>query len=207
MSAKEIKDITKKLESYDKRYPKIFSSARTYLEKGRCFDIGHTVDALQVLLDLFEKDADLKAKHNVLIPALIFHDCGWCRVPKDILKGSYGDVKAENSGKIMHQKEGATIAKEILAKVGYDLKLIDEISYVVSIHDNPEECRKHENAKIVAEIDKLVRFMPCLFFGLIRDGTQTFEERVRFLERGLDTWFTISGFREKAAALLLERKK
>lgn len=138
---------------------------------------------------------------------MIFHDAGWSEVPKSILSSSYGDVSVENKGKVIHQQKGAEIVRGVLEKHHYAPCAIDEIALIVSIHDKPAEYKRHKNALIVAEIDKLVRYSPYLFWKLIQEGTQTYEERVQFLERGIDSWFSISEFKAKASDLLEERKK
>lgn len=204
----EEEELKRKLREYDRRYPAILDDAKPHLVEGRAVDLGHTLDALEVLLDLFKLDPQLKASHRILIPSVIFHDCGWSKVPKNMLPGSYGDVKEDNPGKIIHQEQGAGIARRILKKHSYPEDCIEEVSFIVSVHDKPEEYKKHALAGIVAEIDKLVRYKPTLFWGLINDGTfKNREERVAFLEKGLGKWFTKPEFRQKAASLLEERKR
>ena len=205
LSCKQVQNLEKKLKRLNPIFPDLVIAAKPYLESGRSFDLQHTYDALEILLDFLERNRKLDP--DILIPAMIFHDSGWSQVPKNILSSSYGDVSAANKGKLLHQEKGAEIAHEVLEKHNYDPEKIAEISFIVSIHDKPTEYRKHKNALIVAEIDKLVRYLPYLFWKLIEEETQTFEERIQFLEKGLNSWFSISEFKDKASSLLEIRKK
>jgi len=204
-SRKLVQNLEKKLKHLNPIFPDLVTAAKPYLESGRSFDLQHTFDALEILLDFLERNRDLNP--DILIPAMIFHDSGWSQVPKNILSSSYGDVSAANKGKLLHQEKGAEIAREILEKHNYDPEKIAEISFIVSIHDKSIEYRKHKNALVVAEIDKLVRYMPYLFWKLIEEGTQTFNERIQFLDKGINSWFSIPEFKDKASSLLELRKK
>ena len=52
-------------------------SALLILESGRVFDLEHTLDVVRVLLDFLDTHPEAAARHEVLIPAAIFHDSGW----------------------------------------------------------------------------------------------------------------------------------
>ena len=203
-SRKLMQNLEDKLKHLNPIFPGLVKAATPYLESGRSFDLQHTFDALEILLDFLEINRELDP--DILIPAMIFHDSGWSQVPKNILSASYGDVSATNQGKLLHQAKGAEIARKVLEKHSYDPEKTAEVSFIVSIHDKPTEYRKHHNALVVAEIDKLVRYLPYLFWILIEEGTQTFEERLQFLENGLNSWFSIPEFKDRASSLLEQRK-
>ncbi|MCP4051211.1 MAG: HD domain-containing protein [bacterium] len=181
---------------------KLMERAKPFLISGRSFDLVHTEEALYELIQFLKLEKNKKLNCNILIPAMIFHDCGWSKVPKKILNMSYGNVKNDNPGKIIHQVKGASIAKKILKNINYDSKLIDEICHIVSVHDNPKEYKKSKNAIIVAETDKLVRYGHFLFYELIKIGIQTLEERIIFLEDGIDKWFSVPEYKVRARFLL-----
>lgn len=200
-------DYLERLSNYDPIYLKIWNEVTPHLKKGRNIDFQHTIDALTILFDILDSDKNLKKNHSILIPAVMLHDCGWSKVPKKIRDVSYGDVKVNNQGKILHQKEGVRIAEEILERNNYDKGSIREIAYIVSIHDRLKNYEKVPNAKLVAELDKLVRYKHYLFWELIHEGKFTFESRIEFLEKGINKWFSIPKLKKKAKELLYEREK
>ena len=187
-------------------YSSILAEAKPLLERGRSVDWAHTCDAVGFLLDFLEELDSEDLNPDILVPAMILHDVGWSAISPALLKESYGEVGSDNKGKILHQEEGEKISRRLLENIQYPKELIDEISAIVSIHDKPEMYSQNRLATVVAEIDRLVRFMPALFWGLIEDGTQTFEQRVEFLKNGAETWFSIRGFKERALELLKERE-
>ncbi|MCP4051404.1 MAG: HD domain-containing protein [bacterium] len=199
-----MKDILGKMKN--PFFLRLMGLTRPFLISGRSFDLTHTEEALHELINFLKLKKNKELNHNILIPAMIFHDCGWSKVPKNILNLSYGDVKADNPGKIIHQKEGALIAKKILKEINYDSELVDEICYIVSVHDNPSKYKKNPNALIVAETDKLVRYGDLLFYELIKKRIQTLEERINFLENGIEKWFSIPEYKAKARSLLEQKR-
>lgn len=200
-------DLKQRLRSYDPAYMGLLDDAIPFLESGRAIDLEHTLDVLTVLLDFMDKDEKAAADHDILIPAALLHDCGWAEVPKDVLSTSYGDVRPDNPGKIIHQERGAAIARTLLGKYGRPRELIERVAAIITIHDIPKEYVKDNHARIVAEADKLVRYMPGLFWSLIKDGRMTYEQRIRFLEAGIQEWFSIAEFRERARRLIEDRKR
>ena len=201
-----INNLKQRLKSYGPAYTGLLDDARPFLESGRAVDLEHTFDVLSLLLDFLEKDEKAAADHDILIPAALLHDSGWADVPKDMLSASYGDVQPNNPGKILHQERGATISRNLLRKYGWNRESSDRVAEIIAIHDAPKEYAKDRLARIIAEIDKLARYMPALFWALIKDGTMNYEKRIRFLERGIEEWFSIEAFKEQARLLLKDRK-
>ena len=195
-----------RLKSYNPYYIDLLDDARPFLESGRAIDLEHTLDVLSLLLDFLEKDEIAAADHDILIRAALLHDSGWSAVPKCILSKSYGDVQNDNPGKIIHQEKGAAISRSLLQKYRWKPESMDRVAEIISIHDMPGVYVKDQQARIIAEMDKLVRYMPALFWGLIKDGTMDYEQRIRFLEKGIDQWFSIEVFRDRARCLLNARK-
>lgn len=202
-----VEDLKRRLRSYDARYVRLLDSAVPLLESGRVIDLEHTLDVLRVLLDQLDEHPELAARHNVLIPAALLHDVGWSEVPEDERSTSYGDVRPDNDGKVLHQQKGAAIARTLLGYMEWTPNAIESVVFIVSRHDVPEEYAKDRDALLIAEIDKLVRYMPYLFWALVNDGTMALGRRIRFLERGVKEWFVTPEFAQRARCLLEERKR
>ncbi|MFA5023227.1 MAG: HD domain-containing protein [Candidatus Paceibacterota bacterium] len=111
----------------DPIYLKIWELAKPYYEQGRVYDIPH----IEWMMEKANGIADTEqVDKKLLLPVVILHDVGYSAV-----KESNPNIK-DQSSKIIHMREGAKIAEEILGKVGYDGGLKNKIVYYISVHDN-----------------------------------------------------------------------
>ncbi len=111
----------------DEIYLKIWEMGKPFYEKGRSYDVPH----IEWMMKEADKIADIEnLNKEMLLPIVILHDVGYATVNQD--NPSIKDKKT----KIIHMKEGAKIAKEILEKMDYNQNLIEKITYYISVHDN-----------------------------------------------------------------------
>lgn len=215
-----LEDLQKRLKKFDSLYVTMLSKATPYLilgsKSGREINYKHTLRGIFLMLDFLETNKEYRKKHDILVPAIMFHDIGYCKLTKEE-KGKRLDFfnnitkkhfKQDNSsiGR-MHEKKGAALTEKILREINYKEESIEEISYIVSVHDQPDLYKIHRNAEIVGNIDRLMRYEHFQFWAYIKEGKFTFNSRIKFLEKGLNQWFSIPEIRWKAQALLDTRRK
>jgi HD superfamily phosphodiesterase len=117
----------------------------------------HVPEAFDLARRLLE--AHPEADADVVLPAILLHDCGYFLVPEeDHLKGLAGaPIGWEADITRRHELEGARLAGEILAKVGYDPGRTARIQEIIDGHDSRAEALSLEDA-LVKDADKLWRF-------------------------------------------------
>lgn len=117
----------------------------------------HTLYAFglaKTLLDLYPE-----ADPDVVLPAIILHDIGWSQVnPAEVLAAI-----APGAGRpdlvLLHEREGARLATEILSAQGYAQRQIDRIVEIVDGHDSRKHALSIEDA-LVKDADKTWRLTP-----------------------------------------------
>ena len=108
-------------------YLKIWELAKIYYQNGRQYDIAH----IEWMMEKSNEIADMeKVDKKLLLPIVILHDVGYSAI-----NHSNPNIKDRNY-KMVHMKEGAIIANEILDKIGYDKRLKNTIVHYISVHDN-----------------------------------------------------------------------
>jgi len=105
-------------------YNKIWKLAKPSYLKGRPYDVEH-IKWLMKVVPKFLKDSELDME--ILLPLVILHDVGYCKVKINAMK-----LEVRKA----HMEEGAKIAKEILEKIDYPKEKADEICRLISKHDN-----------------------------------------------------------------------
>jgi len=117
----------------------------------------HTLYAFglaRALLDLHpEADA------GVVLPAIMLHDIGWSQVPPDEVLAAIAPGGGRPDLVLLHEKEGAGLAADILAEVGYDAAKVPAILQIIDGHDSRREALSVEDA-IVKDSDKTWRLSP-----------------------------------------------
>ena len=144
-----------------------------------------------------------EADEAIVVPAILLHDCGYALVPEeDHLKGLAGaPIGWEADITRRHEIEGARLAGEILARVGYEPGRIRRIQAIIDGHDSREEALDVED-QVVKDADKLWRFS--------EDGVRiahvwmslTPAAFMDYVEARIDTWFFTDAARELARELL-----
>jgi hypothetical protein len=145
-------------------------------------------------------DLHPEADPEVVLPAILLHDTGWSQVPPDEVLSAIAPGGSRPDLVLRHEKEGARIAREILADVGHDPVRTDAISDIVDGHDSRLEALSLDDA-LVKDADKLWRLTPhgvdtvMDWFGLAREqahrliGSRVhdhlFTDAARTIARGL----------------------
>lgn len=93
----------------------------------------------------------VKVSDRILISTMYLHDIGYSRS-----QGDFNTREGTVTAKDDHMKNGVIIARPILEKLNYTKDEIDEILYLISVHDNIEELSS-ENEILVFEADSLAQ--------------------------------------------------
>jgi hypothetical protein len=149
----------------------------------------------QALVDLHPE-----ADPQVVLPAIMLHDTGWSQVPPDDVLAAIAPGGSRPDLVLLHEKEGARIARQILEEVGYDPTRTEAIVAIVDGHDSRREALSFDDA-LVKDADKLWRLTPhgvdtvMDWFGLTREqahrliGSRVhdhlFTDAARTIARGL----------------------
>ncbi|UCB51452.1 MAG: HD domain-containing protein [Deltaproteobacteria bacterium] len=133
-------------------FEEIWRRAEPYLDT-RKNDI-HTKISIRFATVLLEKEG---GDEDVVMPAIILHDVGWIRIPKDEQHRGYGpEIQSPRVVK-RHELEGVEIAKGILEALHYEKGKTAEILDIIEGHDSRKETDSI-NESIVKDADKLWRF-------------------------------------------------
>jgi HD superfamily phosphodiesterase len=152
-------------------------------------------------------DAHPDADADVVLPAILLHDCGYFLVPEeDHLKGLAGaPVGWEPDITRLHEIEGARIAGEILGEVGYDPGRTARIQEIVDGHDSRTEALSLEDA-LVKDADKLWRYTESGVRICSGWMNRTPEDFMDFVESRIDSWLLTDAGRELARETLAESR-
>lgn len=102
-----------------------------------------------------------EADENIVLPAILIHDIGWSTVDeREALEAIAPDRDGSRHHLVVkHEKEGARIARDLLAKVGLPEADIEEICSIIDGHDTRLEPISINDA-IVKDSDKIWRVTP-----------------------------------------------
>ncbi|MEL4503535.1 HD domain-containing protein [Luteococcus sp. H138] len=124
------------------------------------------------------------ADPEVVLPAILLHDVGWSQVPRDEILLGIAPGTNRPDLVLLHEREGARLAREILHQMGHNPSVIDEIAEIIDGHDTRKEALSL-NDSLVKDADKLWRITPhgvdtvMDWFGLDRrQATQLIRSRV-----------------------------
>lgn len=118
-----------------------------------------------------------QADPEVVLPAILLHDTGWSQAPHDEVLEAIAPDGGRRDLVLLHEKEGARIAGEVLAAVGHDPARTAEIVEIIDGHDSRLEALSL-NDSLVKDADKLWRLTPhgvdtvMNWFGLGRDDAR-----------------------------------
>lgn len=108
----------------------------------------------QKLLEIYpEVDAD------IVLPAILFHDTGWSKIPKDKILHAFGPNNKYPELTRLHEFESVAIAQKELPKLGFDNQQIEKIIALIDGHDTTKNARSLEDS-IHKDADKLWRYTP-----------------------------------------------
>lgn len=100
-----------------------------------------------------------EADAGVALPAIMLHDIGWSQVPPSEVLQAIAPGGGRPDLVLLHEKEGARLAAEILAECNYDVVKIPPILGIIDGHDSRREALSIEDA-IVKDADKTWRLSP-----------------------------------------------
>jgi len=108
----------------------------------------------------FLLDAHPEADALVVRTAILLHDTGWsrCDESKIFTEGFQGDWRKSDI-RVLHEKEGCNIAREVLPGLGYDEAMIKKVTDIIDGHDTRMESYSIEDS-LVRDADRLWRFTP-----------------------------------------------
>jgi hypothetical protein len=133
------------------RYQEIFELARPYLDTRGNEE--HTEGAVAFAWQLLEHEG---GDPDVVIPGVILHDVGWSQVSEEGQLLAYGPAPTRPDLNRLHEEKGAEIAAGILASIGYDALLTQEIAEIIRGHDSRLTALSL-NDSLVKDADKLFR--------------------------------------------------
>lgn len=165
----------------------------------------HVPEAFELAQRLLERHPEADA--DIVLPAILLHDCGYLLVPEeDHLKGLAGaPIGWEADITRRHEIEGARLAGEILAEVGYDPERTRRIQEIVDGHDSRAEALSLEDA-LMKDADKLWRYTESGVRICHVWMNRTPEEFMDFVESRIDTWLLTDAGRELARETLAESR-
>ncbi len=182
----------------------LFQLAEPFLKMRN--DFIHTRVAHGYALLLLEKEG---GDRNTVEPAIILHDVGWSALKPGDITHAYGaratGAKARALNRI-HEVQGARIAKEILAKQGYDTATIRQVVKIIERHDSGKNPDTTEE-KLVKDADRLWRFSKIGYWYELQRQATTHADRHAFLFKKIDNWFFTSTAKALADKELQARDK
>lgn len=109
---------------------------------------------------------------EVVLLAILLHDIGWAVVDQEaIYREGFGPNMMASGVRIAHEREGARLAREILAELGYPGEVIDRVVKIIDGHDTRAKALSAED-ELVKDADALWRFsvagigIACEWFAL-----------------------------------------
>jgi hypothetical protein len=161
----------------------VFERARPLL-KTRNND-EHTRIAYAYALRLLTQGGD----PDVVLPAVLLHDIGWSKVPEDQQLSAMGPEATRPDLLELHEREGATMAREILVDMGHPPRAVKQIASIIAGHDSKAENDSLEES-IVKDADKLYRFSSEGFRWILANLAPDRLELLEFLDAAVDRWFS-----------------
>lgn len=150
----------------------LWEDAKQYLSV-RSNDV-HTLFALSLANALLSHQPEANAE--IVLPAILLHDIGWSAVEPSLVLSAIAPGGGNKDLVLQHEKEGARLAKGILAKHGVARQTREDITFIIDGHDTRKESTSLEDS-LVKDADKLWRLTPhgidtvMDWFGLTREQT------------------------------------
>jgi HD superfamily phosphodiesterase len=177
------------------RYARIYELAEPYWQTRR--NEVHVPGSYALAHELVA--AHPQADPDIVLPAILLHDIGYMVVPEnDHLKGLAGAVKGwEPEITRRHEIEGAALAAEILAEVGWDSERSASVADIVDGHDSRPEAVSLED-RLVKDADKLWRYTESAVRICHQWMELTPERYMDWVESEIDRWLFTEAARDLA---------
>ena len=117
----------------------------------------HTLYALGLARALLKSHPE--ADPAIVLPAIMLHDVGWSAVPPAEVLQAIAPGGGRPDLVLLHEREGARLAADILEQTGYDASKVPEILAIIDGHDSRRTALSSEDA-IVKDADKTWRLSP-----------------------------------------------
>lgn len=117
----------------------------------------HTLFSYLLAQILLENEPE--ANVEIVLPAILLHDTGWSKIPKDKILHAFGPNNKYPKLTRQHELESVAIAQIILTDLGYEPQIIEQIIALIDGHDTTKNARSLEDA-IHKDADKLWRYTP-----------------------------------------------
>jgi HD superfamily phosphodiesterase len=117
----------------------------------------HTLFSYLLAEILLENEPNANAE--IVLPAILLHDTGWSKIPKDKILHAFGPNNKYPELTRQHEIESVAIARKILLDLDYENSIIEQIVALIDGHDTTKNARSVEDA-IHKDADKLWRYTP-----------------------------------------------
>jgi HD domain len=117
----------------------------------------HTLFSYLLATKLLEKYPE--GNPEIVLPAIIFHDTGWSKIPKDKILSAFGPNNKYPELTRQHELESIEIAGKALSDLEFEQNQIAKIIALIDGHDTTKEARSLNDA-IHKDADKLWRYTP-----------------------------------------------
>ncbi len=136
------------------RYDAVWRAAEPYL-RTRKNDV-HIPISFGYALRLLEIHPE--ADRDVVLLAIMLRDVGgWSFDMADIFENGFGPGKMQSDVRVMHEKEGVRLSRQLLAQTGRPETVIAAVADIIDGHDTRPKARSL-NDRLVRDADKLWRF-------------------------------------------------
>lgn len=102
-----------------------------------------------------------EANSEVVLLAVLLHDTGWAKIDaQDIFDKAFGPDMSkvlDNDVRVLHEKYGVEIAREILLGLDYPAAVVEQVVAIIDGHDSRKEPRSRDD-ELMKDADKLWRF-------------------------------------------------
>ncbi len=142
-------------EVFNPRDLPLWEDAKSYLDVRNNDE--HTIIAYH-LAQCFLKETP-EADESIVLPAILLHDVGWKKIPKELLLLAIGRRPTRLDLVRDHEIYGVEIAREILEKHRPEGVDIDAVLDIIDGHDTVKEA-KNINDAVVKDADKGWRCTP-----------------------------------------------
>lgn len=146
-------------------------------------------------------DHHVEADKKIVLLGILLHDVGWKSVPEDKILFAFGPNQKYPELQLLHEKEGARIASEIMMEHTIAPKIIQRVTQIIDGHDTRKESLSLED-EIVKDADKLWRYTTFGLDLLAQWFGYTHQEQLELLEKWLDTRFYTQSAKHMASGLL-----
>jgi HD superfamily phosphodiesterase len=112
----------------------------------------HTLFSYLLAQKLLENYPEANA--DIVLPAILLHDTGWSKIPKDKILHAFGPNNKYPELTRQHELESVAIAEKELPNLGFDNQQIEKIIALIDGHDTTKNARSLEDS-INKDADKL----------------------------------------------------